>query len=437
MSISSSAPSPRRSPMATPRTPIRSPSGWSCMSQATASPGLRSRPRAIGEGHYAAARVQLSAGDAGKARDVTSTLLTAWTYAGAGELRHALDMVDRIRDPSMSVFRDYHAGLMADALGNSIEAQRRLKPAYAADKNTLRLADAYARFLARHNDPEGAKKIYEDFSRLIPNHPMIVAALWRPSGGPSARAGGAQCKRRRGRGALRPGQRRHASGRRTRGADLFAPGPDFCVPITIWRLSPSPTCLRTSSRTTRRSTPIARSPSPRRCTRARKFKRRSNSTQPGDKDEAMTRMKAIVAAHPNDPDAWSALGSLQRSAKNFEDAAKSYDKAIELVGTPDRAHWTLFYFRGISLRALEAMAEGGSGFQEGAGALSRPAARAQLSRLFLGRSGHQSRRGVQDVAPGGRSEANRRLHRRQPRLGAFQARAFYARRRRSWKRRSS
>ena len=42
----------------------------------------------------------------------------------------------------MAVFRDYHAGLIADALGNPVEAQRRLKAAYDADKNTLRLADA-------------------------------------------------------------------------------------------------------------------------------------------------------------------------------------------------------------------------------------------------------------------------------------------------------
>ena len=61
----------------------------------------------------------------------------------------------------------------------------------------------------------------------------------------------------------------------------------------------------------------------------------------------MTRLQALVAAHPQDPEAWSALGSLQRSAKNFDAAAQSYDKAIELVGTPDKSYWTLFYFRGI------------------------------------------------------------------------------------------
>jgi tetratricopeptide (TPR) repeat protein len=67
----------------------------------------------------------------------------------------------------------------------------------------------------------------------------------------------------------------------------------------------------------------------------------------GRADDAMARLREIVAAHPNDWEAWSALGSLQRSAKKFEEAAASYDKAIELVGTPDRSSWTLFYFRGI------------------------------------------------------------------------------------------
>ena len=40
--------------------------------------------------------------------------------------------------------------------------------------------------------------------------------------------------------------------------------------------------------------------------------RRARPQRRGDGADAAT----IVAAHPNDPDAWSALGSLQRSAKN-------------------------------------------------------------------------------------------------------------------------
>ena len=41
----------------------------------------------------------------------------------------------------------------------------------------------------------------------------------------------------------------------------------------------------------------------------------------GRSDEAVNRLQEIVAANPKDVDALSALGSLQRSAKKFEDAA--------------------------------------------------------------------------------------------------------------------
>ena len=67
---------------------------------------------AIAEGQYGAARAQLSAGEAGKAHDVTTTLLSAWCFAGQGDLRRALDSLDRIRDSAVATFRDYHAGLI-------------------------------------------------------------------------------------------------------------------------------------------------------------------------------------------------------------------------------------------------------------------------------------------------------------------------------------
>jgi tetratricopeptide (TPR) repeat protein len=303
--------------------------------------------RAIGDGQYLAARIQLSAGEAGKSRDVTSTLLTAWTYAGAGELRHALETVDRIRDPSMAVFRDYHAGLMADALGNSIEAQRRLKLAYNADKNTLRLADAYARFLARHNDPEAAKKIYEDFSKLVPAHPLILAALADlQAGRPLApvvrnpKEGAAEALYGLGSAGTRQGDELAAL-IYLRLALILRPDHDLAA-LTVANLlediKQDDAAIR-AYHAVPEASPMHESA---------EIQAAIELDATGNKDEAMARMKAIVAARPTDPDAWSALGSLQRSAKKFEDAAKSYDKAIELVGTPDRAHWTLFYFRGIS-----------------------------------------------------------------------------------------
>ena len=99
--------------------------------------GWRSPPAPSPTANIRRARAQIAAGDAGKARDVTSLLLTAWAYAGAGDLRRALESVDQISDPNVAVFRDYHAALIADALGDPAEALRRYKLAYAKDLQTL------------------------------------------------------------------------------------------------------------------------------------------------------------------------------------------------------------------------------------------------------------------------------------------------------------
>ncbi len=136
---------------------------------------------ALQRGDYPTARWQLTSRES-QSRDVTTALLTAWSYAGQNDLRHALDTLDRVRDPAVAAFRDFHAGLIAELLGNTAEAQRRLKAAYEADKSALRFADAYARFLAAHGDRDGALKIYDGFVAVAPRPSDRRAARCRRSG---------------------------------------------------------------------------------------------------------------------------------------------------------------------------------------------------------------------------------------------------------------
>ena len=144
----------------------------------------------------------------------------------------------------------------------------------------------------------------------------------------------------------------------------------------------------------------------------------------GHNDEATAQMRDIVAAHPKDPDAWSALGSLQRSAKAFEDAADSYDKAIALVGTPDRSNWTLFYFRGICFERSKQWPKAEADFKK---ALELYPDQPQVLN-YLGYSWVDQGVNLDEAFKMLRRavdlQAERRLHRRQPRLGALQARAL-------------
>ncbi|MGO9744366.1 MAG: tetratricopeptide repeat protein [Roseiarcus sp.] len=303
--------------------------------------------RAIGQGQYALARAELAAGEAGKAHDVTTSLLTAWSFAGAGDLRRALETLDHMRDSSIDVFRNYHAGLIADALGNPVEARRRLELAYDADKNTLRLADAFARFLDRHDDVAGAKKVYQDFDRTIPNHPVVAAALAEIAAGkmlsplvPTARDGAAEALYGLG-GAngTRQGDELAAL-IYLRLALILTPDHDLASITTANLLED----MKQTEASVRAYDSVPKT-SPMR--ESAEIQAAMELDEIGQSDEAMKRMNAIVEAHPQDSDAWSSLGSLQRAAKKYEDAIKSYDRAIALLGAPDRSQWTLFYFRGI------------------------------------------------------------------------------------------
>ena len=401
---------------------FRSPSACLPAIPATAWRVSRSQCARSRRGNIAAARAQLAAGEAGAQRrdDGAADGLVLCRAVRSAPCARCARPHSRSRGRRVSrLSRRTDRRL----LGDTPEAQRRLKSAYDSDKNTLRFVDAYARFLARHSDVDGAKAVYADFIALVPHHPLIDQRDADSACGQAARAAGPQRQGRRSGGALRPGQRGHAGKATNWPALIYLRLSLYSAP------GPRPGCgdagqpLRGDEAQRRRRSP------PIRCVPAASPMRESADIQValelegiGRADDAMQRLQEIVAARPQDADAWSALGRLQRSAKKYEDAAASYDKAIAAVGMPQRGNWTLFYFRGICFERAKQWPKAEADFKKALELYPGTTSGAELPRLFLGRSGHQSRRGVQDAAARGRFEAERRLYRRQPRLGAFQAR---------------
>jgi tetratricopeptide (TPR) repeat protein len=300
----------------------------------------------IEQGQFASARAHLASADAMRVRDVTTALLTAWCYAGQSDLHHALEALDRIHDRSVLAFRDYHAGLIAALLGNSAEAERRLKSAYDNDKNSLRFADAYGRVLAAGGDLAGATKVYQDFSTVIPHHPLIARALadlkTNRALDPlvrSVKEGVAEALYGLGSAGSRQGDelpalvylrlslylRPSSDLTAVTLASLFEQLKQGDQVIAAYQLVPSSSPLKVGS-----DIQIA-----------------LELDGMGKNDEATRRLTQIVAAQPHDVEALSALAELQRSAKKYVQAAATYDQAIAAVGIPQRDNWTLFYFRGI------------------------------------------------------------------------------------------
>jgi tetratricopeptide (TPR) repeat protein len=64
--------------------------------------------------------------------------------------------------------------------------------------------------------------------------------------------------------------------------------------------------------------------------------------------EAVAHLEALMKERPDDIEVIMALGNVLRSRKEFAQAAEVYTRAVERIGTPDRGHWALFFYRGTS-----------------------------------------------------------------------------------------
>jgi tetratricopeptide (TPR) repeat protein len=303
--------------------------------------------KALKAKHYGAARAQFAKGGSGHELDITATLLSAWTYAGEGDTRHALELVDRLHDENFGVFRDFHAGLIAEVANNQPEASKRMKTAYAADKNTLRLVDAYARFMAKHGDRDGAIKIYQSFNDILPNHPIVVAALDALKAGRPLE----EIVKTPEQGAAEVLYGLGAAGGR-QGDDLaamiylrlslfLAPQNSLAIislgdiyerikqnepAADVYEMVPDGDPLRTTAdiQTGQILETLGRS------------------------EDAAKYLKGVVDEHPKDEDALSALGNLQRAHKQYGEAVKTYSRALAESAKTDKSKWPLYYFRGIS-----------------------------------------------------------------------------------------
>ena len=303
--------------------------------------------RAIQNKQWATARESLNKSGGGRQRDITAILLSAWAYAGQGDAKRAMEMLDRIKDDRFAGFRDYHAGLILDLVGNVGEATKRLKSSYEGEKTSLRVVDAYGRFLARRGDREQAKQVYQAFDRLLPRHPIIRSALAALDANKpleplvrSAAAGAAEVFY--GLGAV-GGQQNdslaamiylrmslHLEGDNGLAivtlADIFERLKQYERALDLYESVPEKSPLRANAQI--QSGLILEAM--------------------GRSDDALQQLKTIVADQPGDIEALTALGNLQRSRKDYVESAATYSRVIDQLKAPARGDWTLFYFRGIA-----------------------------------------------------------------------------------------
>src|SRR5262249_55759775 len=140
--------------------------------------------RALKQKQYTLARQDFAQSIRGPVTDLTAALLTAWAYAGAGDTHAAIDTLDRLSGPDWyGIFKDVHAALILDLAGNKKDAAKRYERAYKADAVAVRNVQAYGRFLSRNGSKDDALKIYAEFAKTVPNHPVIEEEVKQISAG--------------------------------------------------------------------------------------------------------------------------------------------------------------------------------------------------------------------------------------------------------------
>ena len=139
-------------------------------------------------------------------------------------------------------------------------------------------------------------------------------------------------------------------------------------------------------------------------------------------DEAKKHLEKPDRRAADDMEAIMALANILRERKQYRRMRRRLRQGDRQHSEPEQANWVIFYFRGICFERSKHWPQAEADFKRALRALSRPAAGAQLSRLFLDRPGRPSRRGHEHDQALRRAAARRRLHRRLARLGLLPAR---------------
>ncbi len=306
--------------------------------------------RFLHEHKYTQARDSLRLSEKGALADITGALLGAWALDGAGEPARALALLDRLQGAEWyAIFRDLHAGLIAERNGRKDEAFKRLNAAYQADGSALRVMEAFARHLARKGEREMAAGVVRQFLARLPDNPIAKALLEEVTTKEKDKIALMVSSPAMGGGEVLFGL----------GAALARDGGDDLATIYLQLalyLDPANalTLISLADLYEQQKQPTKMVSVLERVTATSPMKRGAEIQlalvleEMGRTDDALKHIDGILVAYPTDIDAWTARGNILRVKKRFLEASAAYSKAIELVGKPDRRHWTLFYFRGMS-----------------------------------------------------------------------------------------
>jgi tetratricopeptide (TPR) repeat protein len=307
--------------------------------------------RAIKQKQYGVAKTQLTEAARGAITDLIATLMNAWAQYGGGDVKGAIATIDRLNGPEWyNIFKSLHAGQILDAAGQRKEAGKRFEQAYKQDSNALRVVQAYGAWLSRNGTKEEAQKVFQDFDKVLPNHPMITAAIAEINRGEklpplvdTPAAGAADALYNLG----------SALTRREEELSLANRGLAY-LQLSLY-LNPSQTLAVLSladlyeamKKPEMAVSAYSRLPADSPLRRGAEIQTAINLDALDRTDEAKKILQKLIENKNDNRDALLALANIQRERKQYAECADTYGRAIGTVAKPERQHWAMFFSRGI------------------------------------------------------------------------------------------
>ena len=296
---------------------------------------------------YPVARRDLSQSIRGPITDLTATLLMAWGLSGTGDNKSAVASIDKLAGPDWyAIFKELHAGLIFDLANNQKDAGKRFEHAYKLDSSALRVVEAYGSWLSRNRSPKEALTVFEAFDKVLPRHPLVVEAMTKLKAGEkipvlvtNPQAGAAEALYGLG-----------ASLGRRGGEDLglvylqlslhLAPSHPLALLslADLYESLKKPELALAVYERIPANSPLHRNAA---------IQMAANLDALERSAEAEKQLDGLIKQSPNDLEAIMALGNILRGHKKFAECADVYSKGVATIGTPDKANWVIFYFRGI------------------------------------------------------------------------------------------
>ncbi|MFV0801190.1 tetratricopeptide repeat protein [Brucella sp. MAB-22] len=286
--------------------------------------------------------------------------MSAWVKVGQGNPKQALADIQKMQGPEWyGLFRTYNSALIADLAGQKQEARDFYQQAIddrpggsAAPDTYERIVMAYASFKLRQGDKEGAIKTLNDAAELLNGRMTITEMREKIEAGEkygrlikTAQEGTAEALYTLGTAINRSGAEAFAK--------LYL---QMSLPLrpdndaTLYQLGDISAKLRQPEKAIDY---YGRVPEKSPYRRDAEMQRALNLAENDQSADAVKQLRVLLDRDKTDMRTYLALGGVYAQDKNFADAAKIYDAAVEQIKMPERKDWPVFYQRGIAYERLK------------------------------------------------------------------------------------